>query len=555
MSYHNIHFGFKKLKRGLLIWITLISLLINLWLDNTRFTIFQTKSSKKSRIQIKRAKWFTNQLIKLGSAFIKIGQLLSARPDLIPNTWIQELSKLQDQVPNFSFEQVEETIRKELGSKADEIDQIISEPVGSASLAQVHRATLKDGKKVVLKVQRPNLKELFIIDLGIMQQIAGLLQKNKNWSRGRNWVEIAKECRKVLMKELDFNCEAQYAARFRQQFLDDENVEVPEVIWDMSSEKVLCLSYLEGIKISDLEKLRTQEIDLPKIAEIGAISYLKQLVNYGFFHADPHPGNLAVSNTGKLIFYDFGMMGNISNNLQTSLGAMVKAAALRDASSLVSQLQQAGLISKDIDIGPVRRLVRLMLKEALTPPFSPNIIEKLSGDLYELVYETPFQLPVDLIFVMRALSTFEGVGRMLDPGFNLVSVTKPYLIELMTSNNQTPNDFINQFGRQVGEIGSKAVGIPKRIDESLERLEQGDLQLQIRMGESDRQFKKMFTAQKTLGHSILIGSLSIASALLVTNKQNNFALLPLFFALPISIDWLKCQLSMSKGSRLEKLKR
>jgi len=388
-----------------------------------------------------------------------------------------------------------------------------------------------------------------------MQQIAGLLQKNKNWSRGRNWVAIAKECRKVLMKELDFNCEAQYAARFRQQFLDDENVEVPEVIWEMSSEKVLCLSYLEGTKISDLTKLQSQNIDLTKIAEIGAISYLKQLVNYGFFHADPHPGNLAVSNKGKLIFYDFGMMGNISNNLQNRLGDMVKAAAFRDAASLVNHLQQAGLISKDIDIGPVRRLVRLMLKEALTPPFSPNIIKKISGDLYELVYETPFQLPVDLIFVMRALSTFEGVGRMLDPGFNLVSITKPYLIELMTSNNQTPNDFINEFGRQVGEIGSKAVGIPKRIDESLERLEQGDLQLQIRMGESDRQFKKMFTAQKTLGHSILIGSLSIASALLVTNKQNNFALLPLIFAIPISIDWIKCQLSMRKGSRLENLKR
>ncbi len=555
MSYQIFNDFLKKLKRGFLIWITLISLLINLWLDNIRFTIFQTKRDKKSRVQIKRAKWFTNQLIKLGSAFIKIGQLLSARPDLIPNTWIQELSKLQDQVPNFSFKQVEETIRKELGSKFNEIDQIMSDPIGSASLAQVHRSTLKNGKKVVFKVQRPNLKELFIIDLGIMQQIAGLLQKNKNWSRGRNWVEIAKECRKVLMKELDFNSEAQFAARFRQQFLDDENVQVPEVIWDMSSEKVLCLSYIEGTKISDIENLQSQDIDLPKIAEIGAISYLKQLVNYGFFHADPHPGNLAVSKTGKLIFYDFGMMGNISNNLQTRLGSMVKAAALRDASLLVSQLQKAGLISKDIDIGPVRRLVRLMLKEALTPPFSSNIIEKLSGDLYELVYETPFQLPVDLIFVMRALSTFEGVGRMLDPGFNLVSVTKPYLIELMTSNNQTPNDLINQFGKQVGELGSKAVGIPKRIDESLERLEQGDLQLQIRMGESDRQFKKMFTAQKTLGHSILMGSLSIASALLVTNKQNNFALLPLFFALPISIDWIKCQISMRKGSRLEKLKR
>ena len=555
MRNNIFHSQINKIKRGFLIWRILILLLLILWFDNLRFTLLKIKSDKKIKIQKNRAKWFTNQLIKLGSAFIKIGQLLSARPDLIPNTWISELSKLQDQVPQFSFSQVEETIKKELGQKFSEINNIKSDPLGSASLAQVHRGTLRNNKEVVFKVQRPYLKDLFIIDLNIMQQIASLLQKNKNWSRGRNWVEIAKECRKVLMKELDFNSEAQYAARFRQQFLDDKNIEVPEVIWDLSSEKVLCLSYLEGTKISDLEKLKTKNIDLPKIAEIGAISYLKQLVNYGFFHADPHPGNLAVSNSGKLIFYDFGMMGNISNKLQTSLGSMVKAAALRDASSLVSQLQQAGLISKDIDVGPVRRLVRLMLKEALTPPFSPNIIEKLSGDLYELVYETPFQLPVDLIFVMRALSTFEGVGRMLDPGFNLISVTKPYLIELMTSNNQTTNDFINQFGRQVGELGSKAVGIPKRIDESLERLEQGDLQLQIRMGESDRQFKKMFTAQKTLGHSILIGSLSIASALLVTSKQNNFALLPLIFAMPISIDWIKCQLSMRKGSRLEKLKR
>ena len=219
MSYQIIHDCLKKLKRGFLIWLTLISLLINLWLDKIRFTIFQTNSNKKIRVQIKRAKWFTNQLIKLGSAFIKIGQLLSARPDLIPNTWIQELSKLQDQVPYFSFKQVEETIREELGSQFDEIDQIICDPVGSASLAQVHRATLTDGKKVVFKVQRPNLKELFIIDLGIMQQIAGLLQKNKNWSRGRNWVEIAKECRKVLMKELDFNCEANMQQDLGSNFL------------------------------------------------------------------------------------------------------------------------------------------------------------------------------------------------------------------------------------------------------------------------------------------------------------------------------------------------
>tara|TARA_Y100001978_G_scaffold52816_1_gene47398 strand:- start:1749 stop:3416 length:1668 start_codon:yes stop_codon:yes gene_type:complete len=544
----------KKLKRSFLIWKTLFILLTSLWLDNLIFKFFVKSSERKENIQKERARWFTSELIKLGSAFIKIGQLLSARPDLIPKTWIKELSTLQDAVPQFSFEIVEKIIKDELNKNFEQIKYIDPSPIGSASLAQVHKAVLKNEKTVIFKVQRPNLQTLFKIDLDIMEQIAFLLQKNKNWSRGRNWVEIARECRKVLMKELDFNCEAQYAARFRQQFLDDENIEVPEVFWDMSTERVLCLSYLKGIKISEINELKSKKYDLTRIAEIGAISYLKQLVNFGFFHADPHPGNLAVSSDGKLIFYDFGMMGNIANNLQKRIGSMVKSAALRDASSLVSQLQDAGLLSEDIDIGPVRRLVRLMLKEALTPPFSPNIIDKLSGDLYELVYETPFQLPVDLIFVMRALSTYEGVGRMLDPSFNLVSVTKPYLISLMSSSNQSPNDLFNQLGRQVGEIGSKAVGIPKRIDDSLERLEQGDLQLQIRMGESDRQFKKMFTAQKSLGHSILIGSLSIASALLVQNKNSNIAILPLIFAAPIFIDWIQCQLKMRKGSRLERLR-
>ena len=551
----NLYLSIKKIKRSLLIWKTLVLLLIALWIDNFIFKFFIKKEDKKITIQRKRARWFTEELIKLGSAFIKIGQLLSARPDLIPKTWIRELSTLQDAVPQFSFTRVEKIIKEELKSKFEDINVIDSVPIGSASLAQVHKASLRDGRQVVFKVQRPNLKTLFEIDLDIMQQIAFILEKNKNWSRGRNWVEIAKECRKVLMKELDFNCEAQYAARFRQQFLDDENIEIPEVIWDMSTERVLCLSYIKGIKISNIKDLKSKNYDLSKIAEVGAISYLKQLVNFGFFHADPHPGNLAVSNSGKLVFYDFGMMGNITNNLQSRIGSMVKSAALRDASSLVNELQDAGLISEDIDIGPVRRLVRLMLKEALTPPFSPNIIDKLSGDLYELVYETPFQLPVDLIFVMRALSTYEGVGRMLDPSFNLVSITKPYLISIMSSNNQSPNDLINQLGRQVGEISSKAVGIPKRIDDNLERLEQGDLQLQVRMGESDRQFKNMFTAQKSLGHSILIGSLTIASALLVSKNSSNLAILPIIFVAPITLDWINCQLKMRKGARLERLKK
>jgi len=426
MSYHILHYRLKKLKRAGLIWITLISLLTNLWIDNIRFTIFQTKSNEKSRVQIKRARWFTNQLIKLGSAFIKIGQLLSARPDLIPNTWIQELSKLQDQVPNFSFAQVQDTIRDELGSKFNEIDQIICDPVGSASLAQVHRATLKDGKKVVFKVQRPNLKELFIIDLGIMQQIAGLLQKNKNWSRGRNWVEIAKECRKVLMKELDFNCEAQYAARFRQQFLEDENVEVPEVIWDMSSEKVLCLSYLEGTKISDLEKLQSQAMDLPKIAEIGAISYLKQLVNYGFFHADPHPGNLLALEDGRLCYLDFGMMSEVSRDSRSGLIQAVVHLVNKNFDKLSQDFVKLGFLSEEVNLEPIVPAFQDVFINAVEQGVSKMDFKSVTDDMSGVMYKFPFRLPPYYALIIRSLLTLEGIALSVDPNFKILGAAYPY---------------------------------------------------------------------------------------------------------------------------------
>ncbi|HJO78216.1 MAG TPA: AarF/UbiB family protein, partial [Prochlorococcaceae cyanobacterium Fu_MAG_134] len=335
-------------------------------------------------------------------------------------------------------------------------------PLAAASLAQVHRASLRSGRQVVLKIQRPRLERLFRLDLEIMQQVAAVLQRHPKWGRGRDWVAIAQECRRVLLRELDFRIEAQYAARFRQQFLDDPKIRVPAVVWELSTRRVLCLDYLPGIKVNDLDALQEAGIDPSAVAEIGASSYLQQLVRFGFFHADPHPGNLAVAADGALIYYDFGMMGLLSDALRHRLGSMIRAAAVRDAAALVEELQAAGVIAPGIDVGPVRRLVRVMFQDALTPPFSANVIEKLSGDLYELVYGQPFRLPVELIFVMRALSTFEGVGRSLDSGFSLMAIAKPYLLPLMTSSGSGPNDLFNELGRQVGAIGSRAAALPRR---------------------------------------------------------------------------------------------
>jgi len=548
--------------RPLRIWWLALVLAARLWWDGQSWTYPGGPSPERRALRSRRlARWLTRQFLALGSAFIKLGQLLSARPDVLPAELVEELAELQDRVPAFSFDVVQALLEEELGERCAEIIDLDSAPLGSASLAQVHRASLRSGRQVVLKVQRPGLERLFRLDLEVLQQVAAAVQRHPRWGRGRDWVGIAKECRRVLLRELDFRLEAEHAARFRQQFLDDPGIRIPAVVWELSARRVLCLDYVPGIKITDRPALLAAGIEPGAVAEKGAASYLQQLVRFGFFHADPHPGNLAVASDGALIYYDFGMMGQLSSRLRQRLGRMVRAAAGRDAAVLVSELQEAGVIAADVDLGPVRRLVRVMLNDALTPPFSANVIQKLSGDLYDLVYGQPFRLPPELIFVMRALSTFEGVGRSLDPGFSLISIARPYLLPLMTASGGGPsggfgsgtNDLLNSLTRQAAEVSTRALGIPRRLDESLARIEQGDLQVQIRAGETDRLLRRLALAQQSAGQSMLLAGLAVAAALLATSSRPALVAIPLVLGLPVGLSWLKLQARLKRDGRLDQL--
>jgi predicted unusual protein kinase regulating ubiquinone biosynthesis (AarF/ABC1/UbiB family) len=543
-----------RLSRPLRIWRVVIQLLVGLWWDSRRWSYPEGWSAERLAVRRRRqARWLTSEFLGLGSAFIKLGQILSARPDVFPAEVVEELSHLQDRVPAFPFPVVERILADELGERRLEIIDLELEPLGSASLAQVHRASLRSGRQVVFKVQRPGLEPLFRLDLEVLQQVAGAVQRHPRWGRGRDWVAIAKECRRVLLRELDFRLEAEHAARFRQQFLDDAGIRIPAVVWELSSRRVLCLDYVPGIKITDRAALVEAGVDPAAVAEKGAASYLQQLVRYGFFHADPHPGNLAVAPDGALIYYDFGMMGQLSERLRSRIGRMVRVAAARDAAALVEELQQAGVIAAGIDLGPVRRLVRLMLNEALTPPFSSNVLQKLSGDLYALVYDQPFRLPPELIFVMRALSTFEGVGRSLDPGFSLMAIARPYLLPLMSASGNGPNDLFNEITRQAADVGSRALGIPRRLDESLARIEQGDLQVQIRAGETDRLLRRLALAQQSAGQSFLMGGLAVAAALLAASTRPALVAVPLVLGVPVGLGWLKLQARLKRDGRLDQL--
>ena len=546
--------GVRSARRVLRIWSAVLQLLLWLWLD-ARSWSYPGGASEERRAarQRRRAGWLTAELLTLGSAFIKLGQLLSARPDVLPASWVEELSRLQDSVPAFSFQTAQALLEQELGERCAEIIDLDPDPLGAASLAQVHRASLRSGRQVVLKIQRPGLERLFRLDLEVMQQVAAVLQRHPSWGVGRDWVSIAQECRRVLLRELDFRLEAEHAARFRQQFLDDPGIRIPAVVWELTTRRVLCLDYVPGIKITDREAILEAGIDPAAVAEKGAASYLQQLVRFGFFHADPHPGNLAVARDGALIYYDFGMVGSLSQRLRSRLGCMVTAAAARDAGGLVSELQAAGVIAADIDPGPVRRLVRVMLTEALTPPFSANVIEKLSGDLYELVYGQPFRLPPELIFVMRALSTFEGVGRSLDPSFSLVAIARPYLLPLMSASGNGPNDLFNQLGRQAVEVGSRALGLPQRLEDSLSRIEQGDLQVQIRAGETDRLLRRVALSQQSAGQSMLLGALLVSAALLAASTRPALTAVPIVLSAPVGLSWLKLQARLRRDGRIDKL--
>jgi len=546
--------GVRSATRVLRIWSAVLQLLLWLWLDARDWSYpGGATAERRAARQRRRARWLTAELLTLGSAFIKLGQLLSARPDVLPASWVEELSRLQDSVPAFSFQTAQALLEQELGERCAEIIDLDPDPLGAASLAQVHRASLRSGRQVVLKIQRPGLERLFRLDLEVMQQVAALLQRHPSWGVGRDWVSIAQECRRVLLRELDFRLEAEHAARFRQQFLDDPGIRIPAVVWELTTRRVLCLDYVPGIKITDREAILEAGIDPAAVAEKGAASYLQQLVRFGFFHADPHPGNLAVARDGALIYYDFGMVGSLSQRLRSRLGRMVTAAAARDAGGLVNELQAAGVIAPDIDPGPVRRLVRVMLTEALTPPFSANVIEKLSGDLYELVYGQPFRLPPELIFVMRALSTFEGVGRSLDPSFSLVAIARPYLLPLMSASGNGPNDLFNQLGRQAVEVGSRALGLPQRLEDSLSRIEQGDLQVQIRAGETDRLLRRVALSQQSAGQSMLLGALLVSAALLAASARPALTAVPIVLSAPVGLSWLKLQARLRRDGRIDKL--
>jgi predicted unusual protein kinase regulating ubiquinone biosynthesis (AarF/ABC1/UbiB family) len=420
--------NYSRRRRSIDIWAFVLKLLTAQWAYGKAWTYANgmTEDAKTKRRR-SLAIWIRETLLDLGPTFIKVGQMFSTRADLFPVEFVEELSKLQDKVPAFSYEQVETIIYQDFGRSIPELYSSFDPiPLAAASLGQVHRAQLHSGEEVVVKVQRPGLKKLFTIDLEILKGIAHYFQKHPKWGRGRDWIGIYGECCRILWEEIEYLSEGRNADTFRRNFRDEDWVKVPRVYWRYSSPRILTLEYMPGIKISHYEALEAAGLDRKQIAHLGAKAYLRQLLNDGFFHADPHPGNIAVSPEGALIFYDFGMMGRVNPVTREKLLDTFFGIAQKDADRVVASLVELGALAPADDMGPVRRSIQYMLDHFMDQPFETQSVSAISDDLYEIAYDQPFRFPATFTFVMRAFSTLEGVGKGLDPEFNFMEVARPF---------------------------------------------------------------------------------------------------------------------------------
>ncbi|WP_199320098.1 AarF/ABC1/UbiB kinase family protein [Leptolyngbya sp. FACHB-261] len=524
--------NYSTTRRQVDIWQAVLTLLLYLWLDGKKWSYPGGKTDEaRSRRRRSRAIWLRETLLNLGPTFIKVGQLFSTRADLFPAEYVEELSKLQDKVPAFSYDRVEAIIEAEFGKTIPELYQFFDPtPLAAASLGQVHRAQLKTGEEVVVKIQRPGLRKLFEIDLAILRQIANRYQNHPKWGKGRDWIGIYDECRRILYEEVDYLNEGRNADTFRRNFRDDPQVIVPRIYWRYTSPRVLTLEYAPGIKVNHYEALEVAGLDRKEIAHIGARTYLQQILTNGFFHADPHPGNLAVSPDGGLIFYDFGMMGQIQPVTRSKLMRTFFGVAQKDADEVVQSLVDLGALVPTGDMGPVRRSVQYMLDNFMDQPFNAHTdvsIASISDDLYELAYDQPFRFPATFTFVLRAFSTLEGLGKGLDPDFNFMEVAKPFATEMMSGNGsplETGGDIISQIGRQAAQVSNTALGLPRRIDDTIDKLERGDIRIRVRSQETDRLLRRLGSVNMGTNYVLLAGSFVLSATLLLISGKGWLAL-------------------------------
>jgi predicted unusual protein kinase regulating ubiquinone biosynthesis (AarF/ABC1/UbiB family) len=385
-----------------------------------------------------RANQLRELLTVLGPTYIKVGQALSTRPDLIRQDFLDELIKLQDQLPPFSTNQAFEIIETQLRRPIEDLYREISpEPIAAASLGQVYKARLHTGEEVAVKVQRPNLMPVITLDLFLMRWASTWITPFLPLNLGHNLTTIVDEFGVKLFEEIDYLNEGRNAEKFAANFQDDETIKVPAIYWRYTSRNVLTLEWINGIKLIDVEGIRRAGLDRDNIIKTCVNAGLRQLLEFGFFHADPHPGNLFVLPDGRLAFIDFGMMDQLTQHTKETIAGSVVHLINKDYMALTKDFVELGFLTPDIDITPIIPALERVLDNAIGESVSNFNFKTITEEFSDLVYQYPFRVPAQFSLIIRSLVTQEGVALSLNPEFKIVEIGYPYVAQRLL-NGETP---------------------------------------------------------------------------------------------------------------------
>jgi ubiquinone biosynthesis protein len=450
---------------------------------------------------------------ELGGAYLKLGQFLALRPDLLPSKYCDEFRKMLDEVPPMPFAKVEQAI--EAGLKAQPkvfFSSIEQHPIGSASVAQVHKAKLRNGKSVVVKVQRPEAKAQFSADINIMYYLARKIEKRFN-DRAVMPVTIVKEFERYTAQELNFVSEAQYIDKFHKFFKDSSKVVVPAVHWIATSPQILTMDYLEGKKLTDVIGSASSK-EREKLAETIADAAFDQVLKLGLFHADMHPGNILVLPNGKIGLLDFGIVGALNETLVKQTIALYAAIVEKDSAAITSILLKAGVAESGADIEDFKRDVETILNGWYGTDIGRVRVTQMMQKLFESAVEHNISMPVGFILLGKALVTVEGTCLTLDPEFNFVEYSQPKVVRLLKEHRR-PKMLIKKFSQLSKEYAEVLAGIPMQASAALEKVKSGAIDLNLRETDIKHLGMDLNRSSNRLSYAMIIASLLVTGALLV----------------------------------------
>jgi ubiquinone biosynthesis protein len=489
------------------------TLKIEQYLDFGRH-IFQTGEKEKVE-HLSRAERFRLALEELGPTFIKLGQLLSTRADLLPQDFIRELVKLQDEVPAFPFDEARKIVEGELKRPVDAVFRDVDpEPLAAASIGQVHRARLPSGEEVAVKVQRPGIRRIVEVDLEILYHLGTLMERHlEGWDLHRP-TEVVEEFGRTMGKELDYTIEAASMERFAAQFLDEPRIYVPRVYREATGPRVLTMEYLGGIKSSSLDRLREEGYDLREIAGRGAELLMAQIFVHGFFHADPHPGNVMVLPGNVICFLDMGMMGRLDRETRGNIVDLVLAVVRRDESGLADALIRITSWEEEPDRRGLERDALELAERHLYRPLKEMSVVKFMHQVFEVASKHRLRLPMDILFLIKALGTLEGLGSDLDPDFNLIQKAAPF-VEGVQAERLHPRRLAEDLLGRGGEIIRLVREIPVELRAVLKLARQGKLKIEFEHAGLEPMLRNQDRASNRLSFAIVLASLIIGSSLII----------------------------------------